>query len=188
VNDTVFLFNGEDLSGLEVYIQDTSYNKDDIWSVRNNLLYTTGMPFGYIKTKDTYANYDLVVEWRWTEEPKNSGVLLHMQKPDKLWPACIEAQLMHTNAGDFVAMGGATFTERTDTTSLVVKKYEETSENAAGEWNRYDISCIKDSITLYVNGVLQNKASGSTLTEGNIGLQSEGGPMEFKSFYLIPKN
>ncbi len=187
-SDTVFLFNGNDLSGLEVYIEDTSYNKDEVWSVRNNLLYTTGMPFGYIRTTDSYDNYDLFVEWRWVEEPKNSGVLLHMQQPDTLWPATIEAQLMHTNAGDFVAMGGTSFKELTDTTTIVVPKYEDTSEKEAGQWNTYKISVEDSTITLWVNDVLQNKATETSVTEGMIGLQSEGGPMEFRNFYLIPKN
>lgn len=180
----IHLFNGEDLSGLKVYIEDTSYNKDEVWQVRDGKLYTTGMPFGYIRTTDTYENYELVVEWRWTEEPKNSGVLLHMQDEDKLWPTCIEAQLMSGNAGDFVAMGDATFKERVDTTSRVVKKYEPTSEKVPGEWNKYLIKCKDNQITLIVNDVFQNKATQTTINSGYIGLQSEGGPMEFRSFYL----
>lgn len=180
----IYLFNGEDLSGLEIFIEDTTYNKDSVWQVVDGKLYTTGMPFGYIRTVEAFENYELVVEWRWTEEPKNSGVLLHMQGEDKLWPTCIEAQLMSGKAGDFVAMGDATFKERIDTTSRVVAKFEDSSENAAGQWNKYEITCQDNSVSLIVNGVYQNKATQTTINSGKIGLQSEGGPMEFRNFYL----
>lgn len=180
----VYLFNGEDLTGLKVFIEDTSYNKDSVWLVRDGNLYTTGMPFGYIRTNESFENYELVIEWRWVEEPKNSGVLLHIQGEDKIWPTCIEAQLMSGKAGDFVAMGGTSFKERIDTSSIVVQKFEESSEKTPGEWNKYEITCKDNTITLIVNGVLQNKATETTISSGKIGLQSEGGPMEFRNFYL----
>lgn len=183
--EKVELFNGEDLTGLSVYIEDESYNKDSVFMVKNGMLYTTGVPKGYIQTDGEYENYKLNVEWRWVAEPANSGVLLHKIGKDKLWPTCIEAQLMSQNAGDFVAMGGR-FKEWVDTTSLVVAKREESNEKPAGEWNRYEITCDGNSITLYVNGILQNEATETSLTKGKICLQSEGGPVEFRNLYLIP--
>jgi hypothetical protein len=183
-DSAVYLFNGENLDGLEIYIEDTTYNKDSVWQVRDGNLFTTGMPFGYIRTIEEYDNYELNVEWRWVEEPKNSGVLLHIQGEDKLWPICIEAQLMSGKAGDFVAMGGTSFKERIDTSSIVVPKFEASSEKTPGEWNRYEITCKDNTITLIVNGILQNEATETTVSSGKIGLQSEGGPMEFRNFYL----
>ena len=42
---------------------------------------------------------------------------------------------------------------------LVIPKFEERSENPAGEWNSYDITVKDGDIELLVNGVLQNKGS-----------------------------
>ena len=70
--------------------------------------------------------------------------------------------------------------------TLGIPKLEESSENAAGEWNVYDITCDGDKIELIVNGVVQNIASESSLRSGRISLQSEGGPIEFRNIYLVP--
>ena len=40
------------------------------------------------------------------------------------------------------------------------------AERPTGEWNTYDIICAGDTVTLRVNGVEQNRATGVTLTSG----------------------
>lgn len=155
--EKVELFNGKDLTGLSVYIEDESYNKDSVFMVKDGVLFTTGVPTGYIQTDNEYENYKLNVEWRWVAEPANSGVLLHKVGEDQLWPTCIEAQLWDQRAGDLVAMNEGRFKEWVDTTSRIVAKYEESSEKPAGEWNQYEIVCDGNEITLTVNGVYKTK-------------------------------
>lgn len=189
------LFNGQDLDNWNIIVDNEDGEPKDLFYVEDGLMNTIGDPFGYIRTKESYSNYKLHLEWRWTEEPSNSGVLLNVQGPELIFPHCVEAQLMHGKAGDFVLMGkGAAITVK-DSTYLVtseerrylaIPKFEESSENPAGEWNSYDITSRDGILELYVNGVLQNKGTGMTLTEGNIALQSEGGPMQFRNIYLQP--
>ena len=88
----MMLFNGKDFSGLERFIPDVSVNVDDVWQVKDGVIHCTGKPNGFIRTKSDFANYHLHLEWRWVDEPTNSGVLLHATGPDKVWPKCIEAQ------------------------------------------------------------------------------------------------
>jgi len=137
-----------------------------------------------LRTKDVYKDYELHVEWRWPGEPGNSGVFLYMQQPDAIWPGLIECQLMTGKAGDFVFLGGTDANERGDE-SIVSPKFEESSEKTAGEWNNYDIIARNDSIIVYVNGTLQNTATGPSVSEGHIGLQSEGAPIQFRNVYII---
>ncbi len=189
------LFNGQDLDNWNIIVDSEDGEPKDLFYVEDGLMNTLGDPFGYIRTKESYSNYKLHLEWRWTEEPSNSGVLLNVQGPELIFPHCVEAQLMHGKAGDFVLMGkGAAITVK-DSTYLVtseerrylaIQKFEESSENPAGEWNSYDITSKDGILELYVNSVLQNKGTGMTLTEGNIALQSEGGPMQFRNIYLQP--
>jgi hypothetical protein len=189
------LFNGQDLDNWKIVVGSEDGEPKDLFYVEDGLMNTIGDPFGYIQTKESYNNYKLHLEWRWTEEPSNSGVLLNVQGPELIFPHCVEAQLMHGKAGDFVLMGkGAAITVK-DSTYLVtseerrylaIPKFEESSENPTGEWNSYDITSKDGTLELYVNGVLQNKGTGMTLTEGNIALQSEGGPMQFRNIYLQP--
>jgi len=189
------LFNGQDLDNWNIIVDSEDGEPKDLFYVEDGLMNTLGDPFGYIRTKESYSNIKLHLEWRWTEEPSNSGVLLNVQGKDMIFPHCVEAQLMHGKAGDFVLMGkGAAITVKDSTymvTSeekryLAIPKFEESSEKPAGEWNTYDITSKDGTLELYVNGVLQNKGTGMSLTEGNIALQSEGGPMQFRNIYLQP--
>ena len=189
------LFNGQDLDNWTIYVDSEDGEPKDLFYVEDGVMNTLGDPFGYIRTKESFSNYKLHLEWRWVEEPSNSGVLLHVQGKDMIFPHCVEAQLWNGRAGDFVLMGkGAAITVKDSTYEvlseenryLVIPKFEESSENPAGEWNSYEITVNDGTIELYVNGVLQNTGTGSTLTEGNIALQSEGAPMQFRNITLQP--
>src|SRR6185295_2215047 len=99
------LFNGKDLSGWVQYLpENADHSKPDpakTWSVKDGVIHCAGTPIGYLRTEKTFKNYFLVVEWRWPATPGNSGVLLHMQREDHVWPLSVEAQLESGNAGDF---------------------------------------------------------------------------------------
>ena len=188
-----YLFNNEDLSGWKPYLGDENVSPQEVWSVKDGVIHCKGRPNGYIRTMDVYSDYKLHVEWRWAEEPTNSGVLLHTTGQDKVWPRSIEAQLQAGNAGTFILIGtglgvtvdGKRYQDNSRPFIGIDRKHD-SSEKPAGEWNSYDIFCIEDKISLYVNGMLQNKATKATQTSGWICLQSEGSPIEFRNIYIEP--
>lgn len=188
----VVLWNGQDFSGWKRVVSDPAADVNDIWRVRDGAIYCSGRVNGYLRTAGTYRDYQLHVEWRWPDTPTNSGVLLHASEPDQIWPPCIECQLKAGNAGDFVLMNGTGLTvngvdrQNANRQFVVIVKKSPTSEKPAGQWNSYDIHCEGDSIRCYVNGVLQNEGTGAFPSFGYIGLQSEGGPIEFRNIYLRP--
>jgi len=213
----VQLFNGRDLTGWVVVGRDGDPAARDTWSVRDGVLTATGSPYGYARTDQAYRDYVLRIEWRWVpgDAPldtngiprgRNSGVLVHTQGEDKIWPSCLEAQLQEGNAGDFIAMAPSiVFDELTAMRDKAVlsagadeaarerartgrrlARQHESSEKPIGEWNTYEIVCRGDTATLTVNGVRQNTATGLTITDGTIGLQSEGMPIEFRRVELAP--
>jgi hypothetical protein len=47
------------------------------------------------------------------------------------------------------------------------------------------VVCKSNTIDVYVNGVLQNKATGVNVSSGHICLQSEGKDIQFRNVYLI---
>ena len=187
--DKIELFNGKDFTGWKLFIPDDSIDVNTVWQVKDGVIHCTGVPHGYMRTEQAFANYQLHVEWRWVSEPGNSGVLLHIQEGDKVWPSCMEAQLKAGNAGDFVIMGPGYITvdgekRVNENRFLGIKKKVEGVENPIGEWNSYDITYKDGDIILKVNGTLQNKGTDSFVTSGYIGLQSEGAPIEFRNIYL----
>jgi len=183
--ETIRLFNGKDLNNWAFQLKDTSVDPAKVFYVQGGVIHITGNPFGYMRTKETYTDYVLNVEWRWPSEATNSGVFIHVQLPDTIWPKCIECQLKAGSAGDFVCMNGADMNERKDKTVRSVKKLAESSEKTAGEWNTMEVTCTANTIAVYINGVLQNKATDLNVRSGHICLQSEGKDIEFRNVYLI---
>jgi hypothetical protein len=213
----IALFNGKDLAGWKAFAKEGDAVAAASWSVTGGVIKCTGKPNGYLRTEANYRDYRLTVEWRFDPAPmplnpqgqpraRNSGVLLDMQGEDAVWPKCLEAQLMEKNAGDFYVVGGVEFAEfaaardkalaaaADDAAKAKIKtnrrtpKFKDSSEKPTGEWNTYDIVCRGDTVVLRVNGVEQNRATGLSVREGRILLQSEGAPVEFRNVKLEPLN
>ena len=68
----------------------------------------------------------------------------------------------------------------------VAKKKIPSNEKPAGEWNSYDIVCDNGAIRIVVNGAVQNGGIKANPASGQIALQSEGGPIEFRNIYVQP--
>jgi hypothetical protein len=180
---TIQLFNGKDLSNWVFCLKDPSVNPATVFTVQNGLIHISGNPFGYMRTKDTYSEYKLHVEWRYPIEASNSGVFVHAQLPDTIWIKSFECQLGAGNAGDFICMNGSTMNEQKNN-SRVVKKMAPSSEKPTGEWNTMEVTCKSNTIEVYVNGVLQNKGTGVSASKGHICLQSEGKDIEFRNVFI----
>lgn len=192
----VDLFNGKNLDGWDYFLVDENLEMEDVWSVNDGLLVCKGEPMGYIATKGEYTNFKLVVEWRWPEgvEPTNSGVLMRITGDPWALPKCTEAQLQHGNAGDIYGFHGFKVSgdpdrfienEKELTGKLTGVKKIFDNEDEPGDWNRYEIYMLNSSLTLYINGAKVNEANGLNIIPGKIGLQSEGGPIQFRTVKLI---
>jgi hypothetical protein len=191
--DEMKLFNGKDLSGWTYFLDKTGPNADgsmtmeDVWKVESGKLWCSGVPNGYIRTTADYKDFVLALEWRWVEKPGNSGVLLRVTGPDKIWPKTIEAQLMSGHAGDFWLMDGAildTDPSHTDPKAANHRTKMKAAERPAGEWNLYEITMDGSRVLLRVNGQVVNEGTGADESAGKIALQSEGAPIEFRNIRL----
>jgi hypothetical protein len=183
------LFNGKDFTGWTFCLKS---NADPAlaWTVTNGVIHCTGKPTGYLRTKQDYRDYVLTVEWRFVKVvPKadNTGVLLHMQLPDEVWPPCIQAQGKSSNQGDWILMAGAECKEHKGMdASAPVPKQGPSNEKPVGEWNLYEMVCAGNDVKAYVNGKFMNEATECTVTSGAIGFQSEGGEFEVRKVFLEP--
>ena len=182
--DVIQLFNGKDLSDWVFMLKDPAVDPLKVFTVQNGIIHITGAPFGYMRTKRSYSEYKLHAEWRWPSEATNSGIFIHAQLPDTIWPRCFECQLAAGNAGDFICANGSDMNERIDKTKKSVKKMSPSNEKPVGEWNTMEVICKANTIEVVVNGVLQNKATGVSDSEGFICLQSEGKDIEFRNLIL----
>lgn len=182
----VELFDGKSLSGWTFVSKGTNQDAAAIWSVKDGVIHCVGKPNGYARTLTTWQNYKLHVEWRWPESAGNSGVFVHVNTPDKVWPLCLEMQLAAGNAGDIRVNGGSLVHELNPEKPGSVPRRTPGTEKPVGEWNSGDIVCRSNTVTVHVNGVLQNEVTAASVASGAIGLQAEGKPVEFRNIVLEP--
>jgi hypothetical protein len=178
----VRLFNGEDLSGWTF----SSDALKDTFAVKDGVITDTGRPAGYIRTVKDYANFFLRLQMRHVK-PGNSGVLLRVVGPDKVWPKSIEAQGASGNMGDIWNIDRFQMkVEPGRTRGRRTAKMHPSNEKPTGQWNDYEIYLNGPDLRIYINSLPQNTATEVEEVPGKIALQSEGSPKEFRNIVLIP--
>ena len=175
------LFNGKDLDGWVFFTREDSTVTEPTFTVRNGVLHITGQPFGYIRTEKSFTDYTLHLQWRWAGPRADSGIFNRLQEGDQVWPNGIQLQLREQDFGylfSAVALEGVEgpFYRK-------APLCENDPERPDGEWNDTVIYCQGGHMTFTVNGVLVNEADAGA-TEGYIGFQSEGGPIEFREIWI----
>ncbi len=152
------------------------------FSVRDGALRVSGEPFGYIRTEKKYGDCTLFLEWRWGAQRIDSGIFVFLQDGDKVWPGGIQLQLRESDFGFLFSSLKLEGVDGPFCRKAPLK--EQDPELADGEWNKTVITLKGGSISASVNGVLVNEAVADG-TEGYIGFQSEGGPIEFRNIYIV---
>ena len=59
-------------------------------------------------------------------------------------------------------------------------------EKPDGEWNRMEVICDGDKITVYMNGVLVNEMTEASLSSGKLTLQTELAEIHIRRWELLP--
>ncbi len=208
---TISLFNGKDLEGWYADVPDADKAKaegkdiEPSFIVRDGNLVSKGRPLGHLITMDKFKDYRLVVEYRFAGKQGNCVVLVHTdgKRPRVLYdmfPASIEVQLQHKQAGDFWCIheniavpdmatrrsgkpetwGGEQHQNRH------IKNLTDGSEKPLGEWNTMIIETLGDKVRVWVNGDLVNDGFDATAKEGQIALQAEGAEVEFRKLEMTP--
>ena len=176
------LFNGADLKGLKFQFMDKDKDSDPAktFSVKDGALIVTGKPTCYFYTDKSYSNYVVTFDWRFPENGTpdyNSGCLMHIQPPHKVWPKCVEVQGMNKEHGRIFGLGK--FEAKFNFDAKALKK----ARKPVGEWNTTEVLVKDGAITSKVNGA-QISTGKSDLTEGPFGFQSEGAEIHFKNIKI----
>ncbi len=182
---TIRLFNGKSLDGFYTFLRSTGReDPEHVFTIHNKMAHVSGKEYGYFITEKEYENYRLVVEFKWgakTHPPRegkarDSGVLFHVQGPDKVWPYSIEFQMIEGGTGDIILVDGAALTVNgvsrdrgrfdrynkgpwQDVVGFRDPKGE--VEKPHGQWNRLELLADGDTLKYYVNGKLVNAGTGA---------------------------
>ncbi|MCL5097217.1 MAG: DUF1080 domain-containing protein [Candidatus Omnitrophica bacterium] len=194
----VELFNGKNLDGWKFVLADPNVKPEEVWHVKEGVIICKGTPLGFLYSDLNFTNFRLVVEYRWPpgSKPGNSGVFSRIHQPFSAIPSCAEVQLQHGNAGDIMTLQGMKLAAD-QPRYFSVKKHElagdiggvkkiQDQEKPPGEWNRIEILAQGPKYTVWLNGQKGNEAEGVEVIKGPVGLQSEGGEIEFRRVALTP--
>jgi hypothetical protein len=113
------LFDGKTLGDCYTYLQDTKYEDPrKVFRVTDGMLHITGDGLGSLITNKEYADYHLVLEFKWAEKvwksrvdkTKDSGLLIHSVGADGgyngTWMPSIEVQIIEGGMGDYIMVAG----------------------------------------------------------------------------------
>jgi hypothetical protein len=169
-----------------------------VWSVEKGILTCQGTPLGAIYRGPAVTNFRMVVEYRWPpgSEPGNSGIFSRISEPLKALPCAVEVQLKHGSAGDVLGLQGKPIAGG-QPRFFEVKKHAVAgdiagvqkmldAENLPGEWNHVEILAQGPRYQVWINGKLVNDVNGVEIGSGAVGLQSEGGVIQFRRATLSP--
>ena len=231
--DPILRFNGRDLAGFYAFTRTHGFEDPQrVFSVQDGMLRVSGEDFAGLATGGVFADYHLVVEWRWgektwgkrTDAARDSGILLHGVGRDGAahgqWLESVECQLIEGGCGDFILVDGKGRPRMTSPTRTGPDKqpYYDPAGPAAerdrgrinwwgrdpgwkdvrdtrdrtgverprGEWNRTEVICDGDAITVLMNGVLVNRGTKVQPAEGKIQFQSEGAELFFRTIEVRP--
>jgi len=195
---SVELFNGKDLTGWKHVLAEPEVSLGQVWSVEDGIITCQGKPLGFLYHDPAVTNFRLLVEYRWPpgSKPSNSGIFSRISDPLQPLPCAVEVQLKHGSAGDVLGLQGKPVAggqprffevEKHAVAGDIagVKKMLD-AENPPGEWNRVEILAQGPSYRVRINGKLVNEVSGVAVTPGPVGIQSEGGVVQFRRITLTP--
>jgi hypothetical protein len=182
----------------------------DTWSWKDGLLSCTGKPIGVMRTKQTFTNFELVLEWRHLKAGGNSGTFVWVPeealrdlKPDKLPDAGIEVQILDhgyteqyekrtgrkadwfTTDGDVFAVGKAKLNPFPPLSPNRSRSFPRKQlSRGFGEWNHYYVRAINGELRLWVNGEEVSGGNAAEPRTGYLCLESEGSPIEFRNIRI----
>lgn len=233
---TVQLFDGKSLDNFDTFVfgQGFNHDPDGVFTVVDGMIRVEGMPYGYFITKEEYGDFFLRTEFRWGEathgrrkdKARDSGILYRAVEVEaraeaatsngRIWPKCLEFQIMEGGTGDVILLGGAELTVRGvrkgGARGIQIDRFDKTDlgrqdgwpthyrapagfrdpnnevEKPHGEWNILEMIAEGDRVKYWVNGTLVMEGSEASLGKGRILFQSEGSELFFRSIEVRPLN
>jgi hypothetical protein len=136
----------------------------------------------WLRLDQVLLDFILHVEWRIVpdaaDRPASGGVYVRNSNDAGLWH---EAPIGAEGVGSLV---GATYANQVVKPFKVEAELKDDRAKSAGEWNTYELTCKGRSVKLWVNGAVVNDWKGCGVPRGYIGLEVDGGRVEFRNLKL----
>jgi hypothetical protein len=154
----------------------------DTWRIEDGMIRCTGKPNGFLRSNKVYKNYIFRAQWRfqtegWTRAPQrwpNAGFFINAGPVKDTWPIGQEVQGHFGEAGSLFGVRGGSITGAKR--GPFVK-----NRPPFGSWDRYEITQTDGKVRVVLNGEFVNEGWDAAPSEGNICLQSEGWPVDYRN-------
>lgn len=180
------------------------------WTWAGDVLRSSGMPIGVLRTRDQFTNFELVLEWRHLRPGGNSGVFVWVPPPaledlppGKLPEQGIEVQVLDhaytqqyerqagkkadwfTTHGDVFPVGGSKLTPFAPRSPNGERSFPRKHlSRGVTEWNHYYVRAINGELRLWVNGEEVSGGNAAEPRTGYLCLEAEGSPVEFRNIRI----
>lgn len=174
----------------------------ETWRIENDILISTGLPIGVIRSEKEYENFIMHIEWKHMEAGGNSGTFVWSSAVpgDNRLPDGVEVQMLELDwvnqnirddvkppiayvHGELFGVGGVEVIP--DNPRGKRSKSVENRCKGKGEWNTYDVVCVDGTIKLSVNGKFVNGISKASQKKGFICLEAEGAEIHFRNLRIV---
>ncbi len=186
-------------------------NGDDLTLIwHGDVAIGSGTPIGVTRSKKSYKNFELLIEWRHEKPAGNSGVFawvpmsaLEGLPPGKLPGGGIEIQMLDhdftrqwkektgksevffSTNGDVFPVGKSTMTPFPPLSPNGQRSFPSKDlSRGSGQWNHYYVRGINGEIRLWVNGEEVSGGTNCSPAEGYLCLESEGSPITFRNIRI----
>jgi hypothetical protein len=187
------IFNGKDFDGWKFHLGKDGADNAGTFAVKDGILICSGKPSGYMVTAKSYSHYTLRFEFAFkraeglksdAEFRGNSGCLIHVGQKNALgvWPRSVEVQGANRQLGLILPIPRSLKCTRT-----FDQEASDKARKPVGEFNKVEIDVKGGDMTIRLNGVVVSTVGGCELTEGPIGLQSEGAETHWKNLRVRQK-
>lgn len=179
---TIKVFNGKNLEGWSI-------QGGGQFSVEEGVL-KVNRGTGWLRSDDTFADFVLVMEFRFLEDGANSGIFVRTSgtsnAEEGLWPTSrYQVQCMNNLQGGNPL--GMLLPHNVPEIQFLydVEKVKQ-AYKPTGEWMRYEITVKGETLMTTLNGVLINSVTDISTPSGHIGIQGEHGLLEFRKIEVTP--
>ena len=143
---------------------------------------------GWLRSADTYGDYTLTMEFRFLEANANSGIFVRTgptsNDDENGWPdngyqiQCLDTIEGGNPLATMIPYGAPPFEHESNLEALK-RAYRPT-----GEWQRYDITCLGETMEIRLNGILVTTCTSIENLSGHVGIQAEMGLLEFRKIEI----
>lgn len=182
---------------------------DGVFTLSNGILKISGTQGGFLTTRREFKNYHLVAEFKWgeatwgarKEQPRNSGIWVHTHPGVFRNGEGYECQIREDDTGSLYMSLGTLGNVGSVSKTLRFQRFGRPGvsegkvkgfrssheiEMPFGEWNRFEVICFGNRLTIIVNGTNTVQAENLDPSSGAISVESTNAELEFRKLELLP--